>query len=55
VADEVRKLAERSAKATKDIAVLIKNVQSDTQEAIVVMAQRTQEVESGYRMTGAGG
>ena len=28
VADEVRKLAERSAKATKDIAVLIKNVQT---------------------------
>jgi len=51
VADEVRKLAERSAKATKDIAVLIKNVQSDTQEAIVVMEQGTQEVEAGYRMT----
>lgn len=51
VADEVRKLAERSAKATKDIAVLIKSVQSDTQEAIVVMEQGTQEVESGYRMT----
>jgi methyl-accepting chemotaxis protein len=51
VADEVRKLAERSAKATKDIAVLIKNVQSDTQEAVVVMEQGTQEVESGYRMT----
>jgi methyl-accepting chemotaxis protein len=51
VADEVRKLAERSARATKDIAVLIKNVQSDTQEAIVVMEQGTQEVEAGYRMT----
>jgi len=51
VADEVRKLAERSARATKDIAVLIKNVQSDTHEAIVVMEQGTQEVEAGYRMT----
>jgi methyl-accepting chemotaxis protein len=51
VADEVRKLAERSAKATKDIAVLIKNVQSDTQEAIVGMEQGTHEVESGYRLT----
>ena len=51
VADEVRKLAERSAKATKDIAVLIKNVQTDTQEAVVVMEQGTQEVESGYRVT----
>jgi methyl-accepting chemotaxis protein len=51
VADEVRKLAERSAKATKDIAVLIKNVQADTQDAVVVMEQGTLEVESGYRMT----
>ena len=51
VADEVRKLAERSAKATKDIAVLIKNVQSDTQDAVVVMEQGTHEVEVGYRMT----
>jgi twitching motility protein PilJ len=51
VADEVRKLAERSAKATKDIASLIKNVQAETHEAIVVMEQGTQEVESGYRVT----
>jgi methyl-accepting chemotaxis protein len=51
VADEVRKLAERSAKATKDIAVLIKNVQAETHEAIVVMEQGTREVESGYGVT----
>ena len=51
VADEVRKLAERSAKATKDIAALIKNVQVETQEAIVVMEQGTREVESGYGVT----
>jgi twitching motility protein PilJ len=51
VADEVRKLAERSAKATKDIAALIKNVQTETHEAIVVMEQGTQEVEAGYRVT----
>jgi twitching motility protein PilJ len=51
VADEVRKLAERSAKATKDIAALIKSVQSETHEAIVVMEQGTQEVEAGYRVT----
>jgi twitching motility protein PilJ len=51
VADEVRKLAERSAKATKDIAALIKNVQAETHEAIVVMEQGTQEVEAGYRVT----
>jgi twitching motility protein PilJ len=51
VADEVRKLAERSAKATKDIAALIKSVQAETHEAIVVMEQGTQEVEAGYRVT----
>jgi methyl-accepting chemotaxis protein len=51
VADEVRKLAERSAKATKDIATLIKNVQAETHEAIVVMEQGTNEVESGYQVT----
>jgi twitching motility protein PilJ len=51
VADEVRKLAERSAKATKDIAALIKTVQTETHEAIVVMEQGTNEVESGFRVT----
>jgi methyl-accepting chemotaxis protein len=51
VADEVRKLAERSAKATKDIGLLIRNVQVETQEAIVVMEQGTREVESGYGVT----
>src|SRR5919198_3393018 len=51
VADEVRKLAERSAKATKDVAQLIKAVQSETQEAIVVTEQGTKEVESGYQAT----
>jgi methyl-accepting chemotaxis protein len=51
VADEVRKLAERSARATRDIAALIKNVQAETQEAIVLMEQGTNEVESGYKVT----
>ncbi|HEY3065139.1 MAG TPA: methyl-accepting chemotaxis protein [Methylomirabilota bacterium] len=51
VADEVRKLAERSARATRDIASLIKNVQAETQEAIVLMEQGTNEVESGYKVT----
>jgi len=51
VADEVRKLAERSARATKDIAALIKSVQAETHEAIVVMEQGTHEVEAGHRVT----
>jgi len=49
VADEVRKLAERSAKAAKDIVVLIKTIQTETQEAVIAMEEGTKEVESGYR------
>ena len=51
VADEVRKLAERSARATRDIAVLIKNFQSETQQAVIAMEEGTREVETGYRVT----
>jgi methyl-accepting chemotaxis protein len=51
VAEQVRKLAQRCAKATKDIGALIKNVQDETREAIVVMEQGTTEVESGYGLT----
>lgn len=55
VADEVRKLAERAAKATKEIAVLIKTIQSETQEAVLAAEAGTDEVELGYRATiGAG-
>ena len=49
VAEEVRKLAERSAKAAKDIVVLIKTIQTETQEAVIAMEDGTKEVESGYR------
>jgi twitching motility protein PilJ len=51
VADEVRKLAERAARATKDIASLIKTVQAETQEAVLVTEHGTNEVESGYQIT----
>jgi methyl-accepting chemotaxis protein len=51
VADEVRKLAERSARATKDIATVIKNVQAEIQEAIAATEQGTAQVESGHRIT----
>jgi twitching motility protein PilJ len=51
VADEVRKLAERAARATKDIAGLIKTVQAETQEAVLVTEHGTNEVESGYHIT----
>src|SRR3989475_653418 len=51
VAEEVRKLAERSGKAAKDIVVLIKAVQAETQQAVVAMEEGTREVEAGYRVT----
>ncbi|MEG6523946.1 methyl-accepting chemotaxis protein [Desulfotomaculum sp. 1211_IL3151] len=47
VAEEVRKLAEQSSNATKDIATLVKAIQSYTQKAVDSMAIAKQEVESG--------
>lgn len=50
VADEVRKLAERTTKATKEIASMIKHIQQDTFEAVDSMQQGTKEVESGKQL-----
>jgi methyl-accepting chemotaxis protein len=47
VADEVRKLAERTTKATKEIAVMIKTIQRDTAGAVDSMEKGTAEVEKG--------
>lgn len=47
VADEVRKLAERSGKATKEIADLINNIQKGTEKAVEAMEEGTREVEQG--------
>ncbi len=47
VADEVRKLAERSSLATKEIAGLIKGIQSTVSEAISAMKESATEVETG--------
>lgn len=47
VADEVRKLAERSSKATKEIADLITNIQKLTTVAVTAMEEGTGEVEQG--------
>ncbi len=47
VADEVRKLAERTSKATKEIAVMINQIQSDTNNAVESMKKGTEEVENG--------
>ncbi len=47
VADEVRKLAERTTKATKEIADMIKQIQKDTNDAVDSMQEGKKEVESG--------
>ena len=47
VADEVRKLAERTTKATKEIAGMIKQIQKDTSGAVESMNRGTVEVEKG--------
>jgi len=50
VADEVRKLAERSSRATKEIADLIGEVQQGTDEAVKAMKIGAREVESGAEL-----
>jgi len=47
VADEVRKLAERSGRATKEIASLIAEVQKGTSDAVSAMSAGAREVETG--------
>jgi methyl-accepting chemotaxis protein len=55
VADEVRKLAERTTKATKEIASMIKQIQKDTEEAVISMQQGTIEVEKGKELADKAG
>lgn len=47
VADEVQKLAERSTAATRKIEVLVRTIQSDTNEAVVSMERSTTDVVGG--------
>jgi methyl-accepting chemotaxis protein len=55
VADEVRKLAEHSRSATKDIAALIKAIQAETNDAVIVMEEGTREVEIGAKLADQAG
>ncbi len=55
VADEVRKLAERTTKATKEIATMIKQIQQDTSEAVISMTSGTLEVDKGRELADEAG
>ncbi|MBK7632402.1 MAG: cache domain-containing protein [Ignavibacteriales bacterium] len=51
VADEVRKLAERTSKATKEIADMIKMIQVEAKEADKSMMEAKNSVEIGMKVT----
>jgi methyl-accepting chemotaxis protein len=51
VADEIRKLADSSARATHEIATLIRAVQSETDRAVEVTRRGTDAVETGRQKT----
>jgi methyl-accepting chemotaxis protein len=55
VADEVRKLAERTTKATNEIAGMIESIQVETKNAVQAMEQGNLEVEKGVQKTSASG
>ncbi|MFA7666925.1 MAG: methyl-accepting chemotaxis protein, partial [Burkholderiaceae bacterium] len=55
VAEEVQRLAERSAEATKQIAALIRTIQTDTQDAVAAMERSTQGVVEGTQLSDEAG
>ncbi len=55
VADEVRKLAERSAKATGEIATLIKGIQRETEKAVGSTQQGSSAISEGTQLAMSAG
>lgn len=55
VAEEVQRLAERSADATRQIAAIVRAIQTDTQDAVAAMERSTQGVVEGARLSDAAG
>ncbi|MDR2991130.1 MAG: methyl-accepting chemotaxis protein [Burkholderiaceae bacterium] len=51
VAEEVQRLAERSAEATRQIAALVKAIQTDTQDAVAAMERSTRGVVEGAHLS----
>lgn len=55
VAEEVQRLAERSAEATKQIAAIVKTIQTDTKDAVGAMEAATRDVVDGAQLSDAAG
>ena len=55
VAEEVQRLAERSGDATRQIATLVKAIQTDTQDAVAAMERSTQGVVESTKLSDAAG
>ncbi|OOM74764.1 methyl-accepting chemotaxis protein McpB [Clostridium puniceum] len=55
VADEIRKLAEQSQDATKEIAKIITDVQTKTNNAVLVMKENSKEVDTGAKVVDIAG
>jgi len=55
VAEEVRKLAEQSQGAAKQIAILISEIQSETDKAVAAMRDGTREVKVGAEVVNSAG
>lgn len=55
VAEEVQRLAERSAEATKQIAAIVKTIQTDTKDAVGAMEAATRDVVEGTQLSDAAG
>ncbi|MCZ2291729.1 MAG: methyl-accepting chemotaxis protein [Burkholderiales bacterium] len=55
VAEEVQRLAERSGDATRQIAAIVRAIQTDTQDAVAAMERSTQGVVEGARLSDAAG
>ncbi|MDR2240421.1 MAG: methyl-accepting chemotaxis protein [Zoogloeaceae bacterium] len=55
VAEEVQRLAERSGEATKQIAAIVKTIQTDTHNAVSAMDSSTQGVVEGAKLSDAAG
>jgi len=55
VAEEVQRLAERSGEATKQIDVIVKTIQADTQDAVAAMEKSTVGVVEGTKLSDTAG